>query len=96
VQRAALWADLIHNCNIDFLKKASFHRVMIYAIVFKRLITIMQIDNTKRIAKTIPKYLATKIHLIHILSRMKVLPVENSERSGKESRIGSLFNQGSH
>ncbi|OBP13326.1 hypothetical protein A5320_18605 [Rheinheimera sp. SA_1] len=79
MQRPALWSDLIHNCNIDFLKNASFGQDIRHLFVFKQIITIIQIDNTERIAKTIRKYQGDKKHLIHILSRGRRQPVENSD-----------------
>jgi hypothetical protein len=68
MKRQALWSDLIHNCNIDFLKKRSFESKITYVTVFIDLISVIQIDNTKRNTKTIRKYKCVKMSLIHILS----------------------------
>ncbi|HCU66963.1 MAG TPA: hypothetical protein DF774_14500 [Rheinheimera sp.] len=74
----ALWADLIHNCNIDFLKKASFAAKTTYAHVFIEFITIIQIDNTSGFSKAIRKYQVLCDQFMHILSNKMCMPVENS------------------
>jgi len=57
---------------------------MKYVVVFNRVKSIIQIDNTGGFTKMIWKYQRSDHHLIHILSQPKNEPVENSGKLAKK------------
>jgi len=47
-ERQALWADLIHKFNIDFLKKQLNAKINIYPLVLKGFLSVISFNNCKR------------------------------------------------